>query len=54
MSRLHITLLFPLLLFTSLASAESNDPYATERQRMVQQQMAARGIKDPLTCFGSA
>lgn len=49
MSRLHITLLFSLLLFTSLASAESKDPYQAERQRMVETQMAARGIEDPLT-----
>jgi protein-L-isoaspartate(D-aspartate) O-methyltransferase len=49
MSRLHITLLFSLLFFTSLTSAEPPDPYAAERQRMVETQMAARGIEDPLT-----
>lgn len=50
MSRLHITLLFSLLLLLSpLAHAEPPDPYQAERQRMVAEQMTARGISDPFT-----
>lgn len=50
MSRLHITLLFSLLLLLPpLAHAERADPYATERRRMVETQMVARGIEDPHT-----
>lgn len=49
MPRLRITILLALLLLPALAYAEPPDPYAAERQRMVETQMVARGIEDPLT-----
>lgn len=49
MPRLRITILLALLILPSLDHAELPDPYAAERQRMVQTQMVDRGIEDPLT-----
>ncbi|MDX9710292.1 MAG: protein-L-isoaspartate(D-aspartate) O-methyltransferase [Trichloromonas sp.] len=49
MPRLRITILLALLILPCLAHAEPPDPYETERQRMVETQLAARGIEDPLT-----
>lgn len=49
MPRLRITILLALLILPSLDHAEPPDPYAAERQRMVQTQMVDRGIEDPLT-----
>lgn len=49
MLRLRITILLALLLLPARAHTEPADPYATERQRMVETQMVVRGIEDPLT-----
>ncbi|MDY0269878.1 protein-L-isoaspartate(D-aspartate) O-methyltransferase [Trichloromonas sp.] len=48
MPQIGIQILLVLCL-TSLAHAELPDPYAAQRQKMVETQMVARGIEDPLT-----